>query len=175
VTTSSGLSLERRPSGIDVRLTVARAEVQVGTASRAESLAILATQGKPRRREQPLFPQGWTEIDRRGPRFQHVHIRVVRLFIGRIGKQQVKLLVDLDSCRPEATPALLVHFPGHPPAEVKLVFAGRGEPARDDHTIDWPRIICEPNGIVGRQLSINPSGLRLEGRSVEGQHGSPTI
>ncbi|HEX6313226.1 MAG TPA: hypothetical protein VFZ73_00140 [Gemmatimonadaceae bacterium] len=87
----------------------------------------------------------------------------------------MKLLVDFDSSRSKATPAFLVHFPGHPPAEVKLVFAGRGEPACDDHAIDRPGIFSEPDWIVGCQLSINPSGLRLEGRSVEGEHGSDAI
>ena len=57
--------------------------------------------------------------------------------------------------------------------EVKAFFASRGESARNDYAIYWPRIFFVPDWIVGCQLSIDTSGLRLEGRSVEGEHGKP--
>jgi hypothetical protein len=170
---SSSLPLEFRPSRIHCWSATTRAKVQVGTASRTKALAILATEGEPRRREQPLFPQRRTEIDRRGPRFQHVHIRVVRLLVSRIGEQQVKLLVDARTRWCEATTAIFGDFPRHSPAEVKPLLTGTGESACDHHAVDGPWIPVEPDRIVGGQLSINPSGLRFEGRSVEGVHRKP--
>ena len=85
----------------------------------------------------------------------------------------MKLLVDARTRRCEAATAILRDLTGHASAEVKPLLTGAGESACDRHAVDGPRVSVEPDRIVGSQLSINPSGLRFEGRSVEGEHRKP--
>src|SRR5262245_10029567 len=72
---------ERIPARVSHRRTITRSRIQVGTASRAQTFAIFATECEAWRREEPKLPHGRSEIELARARVKPVDIRIVGLFV----------------------------------------------------------------------------------------------
>jgi hypothetical protein len=153
----------------------ASAFVQIGTASRAESFAILPALDVGRSREQPRLSYGSAEIQH--PRIWIVqkHIRIVRFIGADAGEEEVYLLIYGDVDFFETQPARK-----HDPAvdttgEIESSFARRRQPS--DHS-NRPRrtdIAFFPNGIVRLNRAVHVDGFGLQRAYVKGQHKPLTL
>jgi hypothetical protein len=93
-----------------VRLTPARLIVQVKSASRADTFAILIAQGSERNSQKCLFPQDFLDFDIRFAKVEHLGIIIAAFLVGLIeallqpGRHQIHKLTAQILFKPFAAP-----------------------------------------------------------------------
>ena len=99
--------LQGIPSRVSRRRAVARVDVEIGTAVRAQPLAVFTTLHERWDREEPRLADRRPQIDLAGALVEEKHVRIIlgrRIALG--GEERMHLLLDIRGHRGEAAPAL---------------------------------------------------------------------
>ncbi len=163
---------QRVPPRIGFRGTAAAvALIQIRTATETEPLAVLPALCERRHFQQPLFPHGWSDVQL--PRTGMIRENVRIIFGGRIadrGEEEMNVAHDIDHDAGETPAALQLRGTGDGTAEVEAVIAGSRQPAFDPDAINRANVRFDPHRVIGRQVTFNLNGPRLQRTDVEGQH-----
>jgi hypothetical protein len=120
-----------------------------------------------------VLPHGGAQIHFGGARVDREDVRIVGL-VAILGEEELHVVVDARRGGRETAPALPGVRPLDVPAEVIAALAGGGEAPPDADRSRGTGIVLPPDGIVGREQTIDLRGLGFEGANVERQHSRVT-
>jgi hypothetical protein len=163
---------QRIPSGIGGdRLAFASPLVQVGAALETESLAVLPAIHEGGHRKEPSFAYSWSNVELMSAGVVSEYVRIIfGSWIVSRREQEMCFLAHLPGNLGEAFPAVQLDCAGKASAEVKTAVTSAGKSSLDVHSVHGTRIGRNPDGVVGRKVTIDLGGRRLQGTDVEGQH-----
>src|SRR5262249_51652331 len=139
-----------------------RTGVQVGPAARTQSLAIGPAQSVGGRREQPLFPKGWAEVEVGLLWIEPIDIGIFGLLIANIGKDEVCFVAHVRGRVGQTTTALERDVPIDSAVPVEPARSGGRETPSNVHGADRLRITLFPHLVVCREIFVNDGGMSFE-------------
>ncbi len=169
---AGGTLAQRIPAGIGCHgLAVASSVIQVGTAFETQSLAILPAIHESWHREEPSFAYSWSYVELMCAGIVRKYVRIVfGSWIVSGGEEEMCILVHVPGDLGKALPTVQLHRTGKASAKVEAAITGTGKPPLDMNRVERTRIGRSPDGIVGRKVTNDLRGYRLQGADVEGQH-----
>ena len=162
---------QRAPARISrCRCAVAGAFVQVGSACRAQSFAIIPALDVRGCRQEPGLSYRRTQIKRSRVRIEKKNLRIISFFGPQFGEKEVYILAHLDVDRLQAAPAGQLEAALHSASEIESSIARGRQPSSDPDRVSWTIVTLFPYWIVRLNGAVHLDGLRLQRAQVKRQH-----
>ena len=165
---------EHVPAGVLRRSAAARPEIQISTTRRTQSFAIFAADNERWYDEQPLLPDGRSQVQTVFVRVDEIYVGLVGLFAVRLGEQHMHIVGDRYVDVDEATTAAVLRRPLNSTTEVISLRARSRQTASDLDSDNRTGIGLQPDRIVGGEHRVDARRMRVEEPEINWQH-SPAI